>query len=132
MWSVWNSSRMQGYITNIDIITTHKISIYIIQHLIAIYIAMIIRGRNSIWMVIVKSWYKTTNDQPSGLEGLMHWWRLMNSPCYRFKIVNRESIWKVMPIITNYIKRMCSIYHFNNFVFFLYFHQKRTHFIMWF
>lgn len=53
MWTVGNASRMQGDLSFFNVISAHKITIHIIQQLIAVDVAMVIRRRNGIGMIII-------------------------------------------------------------------------------
>jgi hypothetical protein len=47
--------------------------------------------RNWFWMVIIHPWHKRTDHKSRCFKCLMDRWRLMDTPCYWFKIMNAKS-----------------------------------------
>ena len=129
MRSVGNSGRMQRNMAFFNIVSTHKITIHIIQHFITVNIAVIIWCRNAIWMIIVQSRNKATNYKRCRFESLMYRGRLMHASCDGFEIVNRECVWEIVPVLSHNIKRMRGIDHFNDFILLLHFHQEFSFFV---
>ena len=107
-----DAARMRRNMPQSNVITAHKIAIHVINHLVRIYIAVVVWRWNRLWMVVVKARDKRTHHKSVGMEGLMHRWRLMDSPSDRLKIVDRETPRKIVAVPTHYIKGMRSIYHF--------------------
>jgi hypothetical protein len=75
-----------------DIISTHEITVNIIQYLITIYITMIVGagtldGNHT-------SLAQRTDHKSRCFKCLMDRWRLMNA-CYWFKIMNAKSVGKL-------------------------------------
>jgi hypothetical protein len=62
------------------------------------------RSGNWFWMVIIHPWHKRTDHKSRCFKCLMDRWRLMDTPCYWFKIMNAKSVWKIIAIPTHYIK----------------------------
>ena len=50
---MWKSAGMKSDLSFLNIVSTHKITIYIIQYFITVDVAMVIRCRNRFRMVIV-------------------------------------------------------------------------------
>src|SRR4051794_2833313 len=82
-----NACWVQSDHTTGYIFTTHKISIYIIQYLITVYIAMVVRCRNRLRMIIEQAWYKTAYYKVVGFKCLVYRRWLMHPAGNRLKIV---------------------------------------------
>src|SRR5690606_40785219 len=106
MGSVRNSCGMQRDVSGGYIIPTHKITIYIIQHLIAVDVTVVVGRGNTLRMIVIEPRHKRTDHKCISLKSLMNRWRLMNSPGDGFKIVNGKSIRKIIAVIAHNIKRM--------------------------
>src|SRR5690554_1480307 len=87
---------------------------------------MIIRSRNSFWMIIIQSRNERTNYKVVSLKILMNRRWHMYSSSNRFKIVNRKCIRIKISIPTHNIEWMSCINKRINFSFFLYFDDKFT------
>src|SRR5690554_3869466 len=109
MWSMRDSSWMQGNLTFVHMAAAHKIPSHIIEYLIRIHIAMIIGSRNGLRVIIIQSRAKTTQHESIGFKGLMHWRWLVYPSGNGFKIMNRESPWEVITIPTDKVKGMTPI-----------------------
>ena len=59
--TMWYSGRMQRNLSFFNVISAHKITIYVIKYFIGIDIRVIIWSWDRIGMVIIKAWYKRTN-----------------------------------------------------------------------
>src|ERR1035437_47037 len=81
-------------------------------------------------MIVIKTRYKSANYKGWSFKNLMHWWRLMNAPGNRFKIMYRQSIWIVVTIPANKIKGMRGIMVWPDPVATLYLDQEIALFIM--
>jgi hypothetical protein len=86
--------------------SAHKVAIHVIEYLVAIHITMEVRCRNRFRMVIEQPWDERTDDKTSSRKGLMHRGRLMDSPCYWFKILHIKRPREKIAIPSNYIKGM--------------------------
>src|SRR3970040_1585987 len=128
--SVRNPFWVQRNVTLLNIITRHEIAIYVIQNLITVYITVIIRCRNSFWMVIVQPWNERTNYESRSVKSLVHRWRLMNATCNRFEIMNAKSIRKIITVPTHNIKRMCRINYLMHHSLLFDFDQEIAFFVM--
>src|SRR3970282_2698224 len=98
---------VQCYVSLLDIVAAHKVTVYIIQDLVTVNISVIVRCRNCFWMVIVQSRNKRTNNKCRSFECLVHRRRLMYPSCNGLKIVDAEPVRGIVTIPTDYIKRMC-------------------------
>jgi hypothetical protein len=61
-----------------------------VQHLVAIYIAVMIRGGDSLRVIVVFARNETANDEVASLKCLMHGRRLMYPACDRLKVMDRK------------------------------------------
>src|SRR5690554_897342 len=109
MWSVRNSTLMQGNLSLLNIISAHKVTIHIIQYLIGIDVTMVVWRGYSLRMIVIQTRTERANHKTGSFKSLMHRWWLMHSTGNRFKIVNRKSIGIIVSVPTYYIKRMRSI-----------------------
>src|SRR6266849_620128 len=90
MWPVWNTTRMQRDRRTFNASTAAKVAIDIVDHLIAIDVAMIIWHWDREWMIIQFTRYKGTDYEVWPLEGLMYWRRLVDAPGDGLKVANIE------------------------------------------
>src|SRR5260370_612351 len=90
MWPVWNTTRMQRDRRTFNASTAAKVAIDIVDHLIAIDVAMIIWHWDREWMIIQFRRYKGTDYEVWPLEGLMYWRRLVDAPGDGLKVANIE------------------------------------------
>ena len=58
VWPVRYAGRMQGYHTALYMLAAHKVAIYIVQHFITVYIAVVIWGRYGKGVIIEQAWYE--------------------------------------------------------------------------
>ena len=107
----------------------HEVSIYIIQNFVGVYIAVVIRCGNGQWMIVIETRHKRTHHKTFSLESLMYGWWLMHASCYWFKIVDRKTIWIVIAVPTDHIKRMKTIVKRIKLVLFFDKHQKVAFFV---
>src|SRR5687768_4347421 len=70
----------------------HKISLRVIQHFIAVYVAVVVWSGNRERMIIEKPRNKRTDHEIPSLKCLMHGRRLVDTSGDRFEIVDGESI----------------------------------------
>ena len=55
MWAMRNATRMQGKLSPADVIATHKVTVHVIQYLVRVDVAVVVRGWNGFRMVIIQS-----------------------------------------------------------------------------
>ena len=89
---------VQGYHASLHIFSAHKIAIYVVQHFIAIDVAVVVGRRYSQRMVIVEAWHKGANHKILGFKRLMHGRWLVHSPRYWLKIVDRKCVGIVVTV----------------------------------
>src|SRR5207244_394493 len=87
----------------------HKITVNIIDHFIAVDVAVIVRCGNTLRMIIEEARHKTAHNKIVRLKSLMYWRLMMYTTCNRFKIVNAKCEWITTSIPTDNIKRMMTI-----------------------
>src|SRR5689334_19461091 len=90
-------------------LAAHKITIHIIQYFIAIYIAMVVRSRYRLRMIIIHAGYKGTDYKRIGFECLVSRRRHVYPAGDWFKIMNRKNIRIAATIPPYHIKRMSTI-----------------------
>ena len=88
LWTMRNTTRMQCNRCFFDATPTAKIAIDIVEHLIAIDIAMVVRDRHRQWMIIQLSWHKRADYKVRSLERLMDGRWLMYTSRNWFEIVD--------------------------------------------
>ncbi len=98
MGAVWDTAGVQGDHPFLYMFTAHKVAIDVVEHFIAVDIAVIIGRRDSQRMVIEQSRHKRANDEVAAGEGLVYGGRLMDPAGNGFKIVNGERIGVHVPV----------------------------------
>src|SRR5437762_12069692 len=76
-----NAGWVQGDHPSCYILAAHKISIYIVDHFITVYITMIVRCGNRLRMIIKQSRTKGADDKIVGFECLVDRRRLVYATC---------------------------------------------------
>src|SRR5690349_13019523 len=109
LWPVGNTTRMQCNRCFFDAAPTAKVAIDIVEHLIAIDIAMVVRDRHRQWMIIQLSWHKRANHKVRSLERLMDRRWLMYTSRNWFEIVNIQDPGIGATIPTHHIQGMMRI-----------------------
>src|SRR3546814_15316211 len=72
MGSVWNTTRMKSDLAPFHAFTAHKVTFHVIQHFVRIYVAVIVRCRNRLRMIIVFPGAERANHELIRFEGLMN------------------------------------------------------------
>src|SRR4051812_43814882 len=103
------TGRMQGDHAPGYVLTTHKIAIHIIQHFIAVDIAVVIRGRYRLRVIVEQAWTERTYHIVIAFKGLVYRWRLVYPAGYGFKIMYAESERVTTAVPPNNIKRVMAI-----------------------
>src|SRR5690606_42117002 len=94
-----------------DIVSAHKISVHIIQHLIRVDITVIVWCRNRIRVIIIQTWDERTYYKRIGFKGLVYRRWLADSSRNRFEIVSSKRVRKVIAVVSDNIKWVRSINH---------------------
>src|SRR3954452_20485797 len=97
-----NACRVQCDHTSGYIFAAHKITIYIIQYLIAVYIAMVVRCRNRLRMIIEQAGYKTAHYKVVGFKCLVYRRWLMHPAGNRLEIVYAKGKWITTAVPAHY------------------------------
>ena len=90
MWAVRDAARVQRNRRALDAFAAAEVAVDVVEHLVAIDVAMVIGNGNRERMIIQLARHKRADDEVGPLEGLMHWRRLMDAPGNRLKIGNIE------------------------------------------
>ena len=88
MRPVRDAARMQRDVSGGNVVAAHEIAVHVIQHLIRINVAVVVRGRNGLRMVIVEARAEGTHHKCGGLEGDVDGGRLVYAPRNRFEIMD--------------------------------------------
>src|SRR3546814_18932595 len=76
MWSVWNTTRMKSDLAPFHAFTAHKVTFHVIQHFVRIYVAVLVRCRNRLRMIIVFPGAERAHHELITFDGLMNRRRL--------------------------------------------------------
>src|SRR5262245_4318786 len=109
VWAVRNTTGMQCDHTTRYILTAHEIAIHIIQHFITVDVAVVVRRRYCLRMVIEQTRTERTHHIVITLKGLVYGRRLVYTAGNRLKIVNAESKRITITVPPYNIKRMVPI-----------------------
>src|SRR5947199_7334273 len=90
MWSMGDTAWMQCDRRTFDATTAAEVAIDVVNHLLTVYIAVVIRHRYREWMVVQFAWHKRADDKIRSLERLMHRRRLVYAPRDWLEIGNVE------------------------------------------
>src|SRR5690606_14644699 len=91
------------------IIAAHKIAIYIVEYLIAVYIAVVVWGGNRKRMPVVQTRYKRADNKFMRFESLVYRRWLMNASYQWFEIMNTKAIGEIISVPTNDIEWVCGV-----------------------
>jgi hypothetical protein len=89
--------------------TAHKFTVDIVEYFVAVDIAMVVRCRYSLWMVVVQAWYEGADYESGCIKGLMYRWWLVYPASDGLKIMNAESVWVLVTIPAYYIEGMGAV-----------------------
>src|SRR5665213_4246692 len=70
----------------------HKIPVDIVEHFIAVDIAVVVGHGNRERVIVEQAWHKAADHKIVRFKGLMHGRRLMNPPSNGFEVVYRKRI----------------------------------------
>ena len=49
---------VEGQLAFLDVVSRHKITIHVVEDLVGIDVAVVVRSWNGFWMVVVQAWHK--------------------------------------------------------------------------
>jgi hypothetical protein len=122
--SVWNTRGMQGDHPAGDMLAAHKVTIHVIQEFIAVDIAVIVRRRNALGMVVVHPGDEGADHKIVRFKGLMNGRRLVDPTRDGFEIMNAESEGIAASVPSDDIEGMMGVVQSVEHPLFLCFYQK--------
>src|SRR5688500_13321669 len=109
MRTVGDACGVKGHHAPGDIFTAHKIAIHIIQQLITVDIAVVIRCGDRLRMIVEQPGAKRTDNIIVSFKGLVHRRWLVHAPGDGFEVVDTESKRVTTAIPPYHIKRMMPV-----------------------
>ena len=100
---------VQGYHATFYVLATHKVTIHIVQHFVAVYIAVVVWGRYGERVIVVQPWHKRAHHKVVRIKCLVHGWWLVHAACNGFKVVYAEGVWVFATIPADHIKRVMTV-----------------------
>ncbi|MNS52675.1 hypothetical protein D3C72_853960 [compost metagenome] len=104
-----NTGRVQGDHTFSNMFTAHKVAVYIIQYLITVDIAVMVRCRDRQRVVVEQARYKRTDYKIMCIEVLVYRWWLVYAAGNRLEIVYADGIRILATIPTHNIEWMVTV-----------------------
>ena len=87
-----DTSRVQRDHALFYVFTAHEIAIDVVEHLIAVDVAMVVRRRDGLRVVVVQARHEGADYKVAGGKGLVHGGRLVHPAGDGLEVVNAESI----------------------------------------
>ncbi len=87
-----------------DVVAAHEVPVHVVEHLIAVDVAVIVGCGDGFGVIVVEPWAERTHDKGITFEGLMHGGRLMHTSCYRLEIVDAEGVGIVVTVPGHHIE----------------------------
>ena len=85
-----NAVRMVGDAPELDPLPAHELARGVVEHLVGIHVAVVVRRRHGLGVEIVRSGAEAAHHEPVALKGLVHWRRLVDAPDDRLEVVDVE------------------------------------------
>ena len=109
MRAMWYTGGVQGDHATLHMLATHKVAIHIVQHFVAVYIAVVVGGRYGERVIVVQPWHKRAHHKVVRIKCLVHGWWLVHTACNGFKVVYAEGVWVFATIPADHIKRVMTV-----------------------
>ena len=101
-----NASRVERDLATLNVVPTHEITIHVVEQLVRIHIAVVIRRGNRIGMVIIQAGDEGTDHKIVAFKLLVNGRRHVDASRQGLKVENGDGVWIIKAIPAYYIKRM--------------------------
>src|SRR6056297_625013 len=106
MRAVWNAAGMLGNTAFIYALAAHEVTLYIVEYLVGIDIAMRVRRRDGLRVVVVLARAEGANHVVGSLKGLVHGRRLVHATGNGLKVLNVEYPRVEVAVPAHHVERM--------------------------
>ena len=97
---------MDGESRAVNPFPRHEIPFDVIQHLIRINVRVVVRGGNTVRVIVKQAWYERAHNESGTIKRLMNRRRLMDSTGNRFKVLDIESVRPKVTVPTHHVQWM--------------------------
>lgn len=122
--AVRNAAGVQRDLAALHVIAAHEVAIYVIQHLVAVDVAVVVRCGDGLWVVVVEPRHKRADNKGLGLKSLVDGWRQVYPAGYGFEVVDGKGVRIDKAIPSHEVERVAEIEIRINLVLLFYVNQK--------
>lgn len=125
-----NARWVQGHEAFFDVVARHEITIYVVQYLIRIDVAVVVGRGNGVWVIVIEARHEGADHEVVGLKGLVNGGRHVNATSQWLEVIRAEDVREVVSIPADHVKWVAAVSNVMQDTILFHFDQEIAEFIM--